>query len=69
MSSRSVDGGPTFSPRYPARTIRLPVAARSRGVPGIGKTGGPGSSSIGIPAVRILVSSEVAPSSPMSSIV
>ena len=67
MSRGSFEGGPTFSPSRPARTIAWPRTARSRGVPSTGNTGGPGRSSMGIPAERILVSSELAPSSPMSS--
>ena len=67
MSAGSLDGGPTFSPSRPARTMAWPRAARSRGVPSTGNTGGPGSSSMGMPAERSLVSSDDAPSSPMSS--
>jgi hypothetical protein len=56
-----------FSPSSPACVSSGPRVAVSRAVRSIGMIGGPGSSSSGMPALRIFVPNDVMPSSPMSS--
>ena len=65
--SSSRDGGPTFSPKTPARTSFMPRWDCSSGVRPSGSGGGPGRSSSAKPAERILVESELTPSTPISS--